>query len=1410
MSRSFGRRTRACTSTAIAVALSLPLLHNAPLVVHASGTPMISVYTTEVFGGTPTPWNGSGNVNYVGTTSPSDSAALRLDSPTALAITDVSLNVGGAVRDLWGSSLSIPANGSLILTETAAGNFELDDGNTTCQNAILSVNVVGYGVSTLSLSGAGTAALCSDTPQWQYAGQTGAPSVPGGSNSTPSSGPSGSETYGAANPGQSQQHRCFIGDPVNCATGNFTETASDLGIPGRGRSLLLTRTYNAQAAATEATPDALGWGWTHAYAMSISVDAGGNATVHQENGSTVTFAPSGSSYVAPAWVTASLVKNADGSYTYTLADGRADSFSRAGVLLSETDRNGYVTTLGYSGGALSSVTDAAGRSLSFGYDGSGRLTQVGDPGGRTVAYTYDAAGNLGTVTDANGGVTQFGYDAQHRLTTITDATGGVTTNVYDSSNRVTSQTDPMSRTTTFQYASGQTTITDPLGNVTSEGFSAGEVTSVTRGVGTPLAATWQYGYDSADDLTQVTDPNGSVWRATFDSHGNQLSATDPLSHTTAYAYDASNDLTSATDAMGVTTTYLYDAHGNLTASTRALTSTGQSVIRTYAHGDAAHPGDVTAITDPLLYTAHMTYDANGDIASATDPLGGLTTMAYDVLGRLTASVTPRGNAAGSSPAAFTTSYTYDNLGHVLTRTDPLGDVTSWQYDAAGRLTATTDADHRTTTTTYDHDGEVTAVKRGDGSVTHTGYDGGGNPLTQSDGLGHTTTYGYDALNRLVTVTDALGRRTLFSYDAGGRRKSALDALGRTTTYGYTAANQPASMTYSDGHTAGVSFQYDPDGRRIGMTDGSGTSAYGYDSLGRLVSQLDGFGQTIGYAYDLDGNLTTLLYPSAVVTANGVSVGVSAGSSDGHPAVARTYDALGHMSSVTDWLQHTTSFRYDPDGNQVGASYANGTVETRSYDNADRLSSIGDSGPAGQFVALPYSRDAAGDITAANPVGPASAVSASYTYDGVDHLSASGVPNPVTQALPDAYQYDAADHLTTLTTPATTTTRQYDAADELTSSALAAAQTTSTYDLDGNRVSTVAPAGVTTTYGYDQAGRLTSYAGPAQNAVNGQSGQNIVLSYAYNGDGLRTSKTTSGFQYDEAEGLPLILVDGTTAYVTGPGGLPLEQITAASTVLYYHHDAQGSTRAMTDQSARPVLTYTYNDWGRGTPSTTAVVNPFQYDGQYTDVETGVQYLRARYYDPSTGQFLSRDPLAALTGSAYGFSGDNPINGSDPSGLCFGPDWLCNAASAVVNGAGTAIGAVGNVLDTAGSAIASAGSAVGSAATTVFHDALDVAATAPYAVYYASYQAARGINWVGSKLGVPGSVISHIVALPFTIPEATGLALDAGIDWIKGHTVNNESVCDEGIRGGILPRFILGGGPKVYLPGIHADGSTDFQW
>ena len=126
----------------------------------------------------------------------------------------------------------------------------------------------------------------------------------------------------------------------------------------------------------------------------------------------------------------------------------------------------------------------------------------------------------------------------------------------------------------------------------------------------------------------------------------------------------------------------------------------------------------------------------------------------------------------------------------------------------------------------------------------------------------------------------------------------------------------------------------------------------------------------------------------------------------------------------------------------------------------------------------------------------------------------------------------------------------------------------------------------------------------------------------------------------------------TATVTASGdltGVLLALRPAPANAYYYQGDQLGSTRLVTDQSGAIAATYSYDPYGKTTAHTGSLNTPFQYTGQYRDTETNLYYLRARYYDPQTAQFLTRDPLEARTHSAYGYVGGDPLNAIDPTGL-----------------------------------------------------------------------------------------------------------------------------------------------------------------
>jgi RHS repeat-associated protein len=169
-------------------------------------------------------------------------------------------------------------------------------------------------------------------------------------------------------------------------------------------------------------------------------------------------------------------------------------------------------------------------------------------------------------------------------------------------------------------------------------------------------------------------------------------------------------------------------------------------------------------------------------------------------------------------------------------------------------------------------------------------------------------------------------------------------------------------------------------------------------------------------------------------------------------------------------------------------------------------------------------------------------------------------------------------------------------------------------------------------------------------------------YGYRSDGLRSSKQEAGsapieFSWDSSGGLPLLLAQhqGSAAsyLVYGPGGTVVYQVRQDGSVLNLHHDQLGSTRLVTTGSNGSTYgTVSYDAYGRITSDSTPwfLERPLVgYTGQYHDTETGLQYLRARHYDPSTGQFLTRDPLESLTREPYAYAANNPISNTDPTGL-----------------------------------------------------------------------------------------------------------------------------------------------------------------
>ena len=989
------------------------------------------------------------------------------------------------------------------------------------------------------------------------------------------------------------------------------------------------RTYNSALAST---PGVMGYGWSFPYAMSLRIYRG-VATITQENGSKVVFkratgtgtsSGTGTQFNGPPRVIASFEQTSGGSYTLTRGSSRrtcpsyllqsCESFTFTdGKLTGERTVNGSVIITRKAGRPSFARATDSGDSLTFGYT-AGHITSISGSGGVSEHFTYDSNGNLSSATDPNGNTTQYGYDKLHRLTRVRDALGRTTQYRYNAAGRVTAVTDPLGHDTTYRYSgfAHTTTITSPEGRRVVLSFKSGELVDVAAGPGAPPLAEWTYEYAPGTlAVTKTVDPNLGVTTAASDADGMPLALTDALGKTTTFTYSDTGRRSSVTDPMGVKTKFTYDENGNVLTRTTPSTSFGTKQLQIYAWGydDPAHPGDMTSSIDPLGNETDYTYDSRGNPTSVTDPLG--KTWKFEKAWPC------RWELSGDSvtdPLGHTTTTTCDKNGNVLTTTDGTGATTTYTYDGDNELTSSTDPAGRGKKFFYTGTGRLSAVRMPDGTISRATYGADGEMTSMIDPAGGVQGFTYDGLGRMVSSVDQLGRATTFGYDPVGNLTSSTDAMGVTTMHTYDADNQLLSTSFSDPATPPVSYAYDADGRRISMTDGTGTKTYEYDSLGRVTLVIDESGSIVDPEYDLAGNRTSLQYPN------------------GH-TVTMQYDGNGQMTGVTDWLGNTSQFQYDSAGWPVKWSLSRpdstaGKTTTWAYDAANRkVHAVHHGADGSPYASFDYTRAVDGRITAVHTTGLGQA-DQSYGYDAKGRLGAENA---------NLLSFDSRDNLTHLPNGSDL---HYDAADQLTSMLGGGVLSTFTYDANGRRTGSSSAASALS-YGWNASGDMTSFSDNGTTtsyAVNGDdqrmssSGAGVAHSFAWDtaasrskgiivktpGGGMPGIVATDGNQTGWSNGPSrALLSDGTNSYIYGPDGLPIEQIDNAGNVLFLDHDAQGSVRLLTDAAGDVKGAASYDAFGSQTAQS-GETSPFGFDGMYLDAESGLYAMSGGVYDPATGQ------------------------------------------------------------------------------------------------------------------------------------------------------------------------------------------------
>ena len=904
----------------------------------------------------------------------------------------------------------------------------------------------------------------------------------------PSPGSSGSPGKSGGSAGCGSQG----GDPVDCATGLFVLSRTDLTVAGT-IPLALTRVYRQK----DTISRAFGIGANDRYDIFTVGDM--NPYTYQDlilpDGGRIHFVRTspGTSWTdavythtaTPSAYYGATISWFNNGWKLKMRDGRTMFFAecagcsntRAAALREFDDRLGNKLTLTRdSYGNLTQITNPDGRFISLTYDSSNRITQAQDSIGRTVNYQYDANGRLAQVTDPDAGVERYTYDSTNNMLTVTEPNGQVlVTNQYDSNNRVIKQTLADGGVYQFAYTldgSGnvtQTSITDPNGNVRQVAFnSSGYATNVTWASGKPEAQTFTYSRASGTNLLlSSTDALSRTTSYTYDSMGNLLSATalsgTPQAVTATYTYEpVFSRMTSVTDGLGHAVTYRYDSSGNAIEVDDAL---GHATHFTYNGA-----GQMTATTDALGNTTTFGYQY-GDLVSATDPLGRTVTRYTDNVGRSLSVIDPLGNA---------TRFDYNGRSLPVHVTDARGGVTSLAYDANGNLTSLTDA--RGGVTSFSYDAKDRVVSRTDPlqAVDSYSYDANDNVTQFTDRTGKIATFTYDGLNRTVSAAygQALSGGTLTApdatvsttYDGGGRATQIVDSQGGTITRTYDGLDRLTAETTAQGS---VTYGYDAANRRTSFQlAGQNAVTYAYDNADRLTGITQGSAQ-VGFTYDAASRRSTLTLPNGIVA-------------------TYTYDTANQLTGISYASGGTVigdlSYGYDNAGRrtQIGGSLASLTLPaamaSATYDAGNRLTNW-----AG--TALTY--DANGSLTADG--------SLSYGWDSRKRLVS------LTGSSTASFSYDAVGRRNGKTINGTTTNFVYDGANavqELSGSApsanlltgLAIDEVFSRTDNLGTRSfvtdalgSTVAltdgNAAVKTSYAYEPYGNAT-----ASGEVNGNAAQ----------------------------------------------------------------------------------------------------------------------------------------------------------------------------------------------------------------------------------------------------------------------------------------------------------------------------------
>lgn len=640
----------------------------------------------------------------------------------------------------------------------------------------------------------------------------------------------------------------------------------------------------------------------------------------------------------------------------------------------------------------------------------------------------------------------------------------------------------------------------------------------------------------------------------------------------------------------------------------------------------ADPDGNGLLTSPITT---YSYDADGNLISTIDAVGNVNQNTYDKLNRLIENIDTLNQK---------TSYSYDSLGNLLSVVDPLGHKTENKYDARNRVIETIAPDLGSTKFTYDLSNNLASVTDPVNNKTIFAYDARDRLINETDPLGKSTQYQYDPVNNLIAKTDRNNRRTEFKYDDINRlNQEKWVGTDQVINYSYDKASNQIAV---NDKFSSLAFNYDNRDRLLSVNN-AGTPGfanvllnYGYDKVGNVLSVADRINNVAGgnnsYSYDALNRLNQL---------------TQSGNNVSDKRVDFAYNSLGQYTSIN---------RY---ANLTGTQLVNGTTYT--YDSLNRLTNLNHSNGTNNVAFHNYVYDAASRITKITDVDG----STDYTYDnraqltGANHSNAN---NP-----DESYTYDAnGNRITSNIHGNGYVTGQGNRL-------LSDGKYNYEYDNEGNLTKqTEIATGKVQELTWDYRNRLVAM---VDKDATGKETQRVEFTYdAFNRRIAKSVDTNpqdttpavvKQFIYDRSNVL-LEFVDSDGAGANQPvldkrylHGAGVDQVLAqesAGNVVWHLTDHLGTIRDLVNNSGAVVNHFVYDSFGQVISQTNSAVNSrYLFTGREFDSETGLYYYRARYYDQTTGRFLSQDPIgfAGEDTNLYRYVFNNPLSYTDPTGEFF---------------------------------------------------------------------------------------------------------------------------------------------------------------